>query len=264
MIIFWFSFFLFVIYLLASLVVYYLQEKIIFWPVPLQPNAIFDFKGDFEEITLEYPLGVKINCLHFKVKNPKGCVLYHHGNADNLMRWGKKYELFTKEGYDVFFYDYRTFGKSKGTLSELALGKDAKRMYEYLKKFYPGDRIVQYGISLGSGVAVKLAEKINCPLLILETPYLSMYHMANHKLPFLLNSVLLKFHIRTDKLIKNVKCPIHVFHGTKDELVPYEQGKVLSEINPLTTFVPVEGAMHNNLEEFKEFRSGLETVLRQF
>lgn len=262
--IFWLFGTLLIGYLVLSLILFFIQERMIFWPKPLAENYQFQFRENVEELNLEFPNGVKLNCLHFKIKNPKGCVVYHHGNADNLVRWGEKHHLFTQNGYDFFVYDYRSFGKSKGRLSEYGLFRDAQRIFNYVKIHYPEERIIQYGISLGSGVATKLAAKIMSPLLILETPYLSMYHMAKLKVPFLLNSLILKFHIRTDKFIKKINASIYIFHGTNDELVPYEQGEKLASLNEHAKLITIEGGLHNNLQESHEYKIALKNILESF
>ena len=85
----------------------YFQEKVVFLPVILPHDHAYDFEDDFEEYLWETPFEGKINVLHFKIKNPKGVIIYFHGNADNLHRWGKIAVEFTKFGYDVLVMDYR-------------------------------------------------------------------------------------------------------------------------------------------------------------
>ena len=83
----------------------YFQEKVLFVPVILPEHHEFDFDKDFEEYFWETPFEGKINALHFKIKNPKGVLLYFHGNSDNLHRWGKIASEFTQFGYDVLVKD---------------------------------------------------------------------------------------------------------------------------------------------------------------
>lgn len=81
--------FLFLIYVMISASLYFLQEKLIFLPTPLEQDYVFNFEHDFEEIFLTAADGAVINALHFKANDPKGIVLYFHGNAGNLSRWGE-------------------------------------------------------------------------------------------------------------------------------------------------------------------------------
>lgn len=241
-----------------------LQERMIFFPEILPDDFSYDFKGDFEEFNLEIRQGVSINAIRFKVEDPKGVILYHHGNSRNLAYWGEKSEDFTSRGFDVVMYDYRTFGKSKGRLSEIGMHRDAKSIYRYLKKTYPPNKIIQYGVSLGSGVATKLARKVNAPLLILETPYYSMLAMAGKVAPYLPNRLILKYPIRTDYWIRRLRCPIHIFHGNKDEMIPFKQSIRLKLLNPRINLNMIYGGEHNNLPTFPEYQAELGKVLDQF
>ncbi len=248
------------IYFLVSLFFLFKQRSLIFEPKALPQDYVFDFKGDFEEKTIDLFLG-SVNCLRFKVSNPKGCVMFHHGNEGNLLRWAPQHEKFTKHGYDVFVYDYRTYGKSKGVLTEKMLMRDAKRLHSYLLLHYKAEDIIQYGISLGTGIATKLSVKVNPSLLILETPYISMLEMANRKAPYLWNVFLLKFHIRTDKSIRKLKCPIYLFHGTDDATIPYKDSVILSQLNPNSHLTTIKGGHHSDLFTFEMYNTQMAQIL---
>jgi len=252
---------LFVFYALLALVVYLFQDKFIFSPTTLSKDYVFTFDHYFEEIWITKGGLNPINALLFKVENPKGCVLYHHGNSRDLRYWASFYELFTSRGYDVLFYDYRSFGKSKGKLSEFALYSDARRVHTYLSKIYSPKNIIQYGRSLGSAIATRQASKFNPSLLILETPYLSMMAMAKKQLPFLPISLLLNYMLRLDNDIKKVKSSILMFSGTNDELTPHAHSRLLSLMNKHVNLVSLKEGTHNNLVEFDDFHQSLDLYL---
>lgn len=157
---------------------YLFQEKLLFLPTNLEQDYVYEFNPDFEEIFLEPEHQVLINAIHFKAENPKGVILYFHGNAGDLSRWGKITEKFVDLQYDIFVIDYRTYGKSKGKLSEEALYNDAQFCYDYLLKQYSENEITLYGRSLGTGIASYLAAKNKPSRLILETPYYSILDVA--------------------------------------------------------------------------------------
>ena len=138
---------------------YFFQEKLLFLPTVLSQEYEFQFNYPFEELFLEIDENTVINALHFKSENPKGVILYFHGNAGDLSRWGLIGERFVALNYDVFIIDYRTYGKSKGKLSEVGFYKDAQYCYDYLLKHYSEDKITLYGRSLGTGLASYLSSQ---------------------------------------------------------------------------------------------------------
>jgi len=162
---------------------YLLQEKLIFRPTTLAQNYVYRFNDPFEELFLKAEDGSIINAIHFQVEEPKGVILYFHGNAGDLSRWGNITSFFVGKQYDVFVMDYRTFGKSVGKLSEKALYTDAQMCFDYLLETYNQEDIVLYGRSLGTGIAVQLASRNKPKQLILETPYYSLLSVAKKRFP---------------------------------------------------------------------------------
>ncbi len=171
------------IYLMIGASLYFFQEKLLFLPTKLEQDYKFQFNYPFEELFLKTDEEAVINAIHFKVKKPKGVILYFHGNAGDLSRWGNITEYFVDKDYDVLVMDYRTYGKSTGKLSEDAFYKDAQFCYDYLLKQYSEEDISLYGRSLGTGIASYLASKNNPKQLVLETPYYSILDVAKSRFP---------------------------------------------------------------------------------
>lgn len=242
---------------------YFLQEKLLFLPSELPQDYQYQFNYPFEEVFLTPEKDVSINAIHFKTENPKGVILYFHGNAGDLSRWGTIAEFFVAKDYDVFIMDYRTYGKSKGKLSEQPFYDDAQYCYDYLLKSYSEEKITLYGRSLGTGISTFLASKNNPKQLILETPYFSILDVAKQRFPIFPVSMLLKYKFPSNEFIVNVKCPITMFHGTDDGIVPYSSAKKLKAVAPKenTTFITIEGCGHNNLIDFGTFKECIEEIL---
>ena len=180
--------FLFVVFAAG---IYYLQNKIIFFPEVLQQDDRFEFQENFEEIFYETKDGASINALHFKATKPIGIVLYSHGNAGSLRSWGSVAETFLKNDYDLLIYDFRGYGKSTGKISEEKLYQDAEMIYDELTKLYPESRIILYGRSIGTGIASKVAVGKNPKRLILESPYYNLTDLAKRIFPFVPSQPLL-------------------------------------------------------------------------
>jgi len=241
---------------------YFFQEKILFLPTVLEQDYRYQFNSNFEELFLKPEENATINALHFKVENPKGVILYFHGNAGDLSRWGKLTGYFVERQYDVLIMDYRTYGKSIGKLSEQAFYTDAQFCYDYLLKQYSEKEITVYGRSLGTGIASYLASENQPKQLILETPYHSILDVAKSRFPMFPIKVLLRYHFPTFKVLPKTTCPITIIHGTDDNLVPYASGKKLSELGlDNLDFITVEGAGHNNLIEFEDYHKVIKSKL---
>lgn len=252
------------IYVMINASLYILQDKILFRPTVLDQNYQFEFAHNFEELFLDTKANAVINAIHFKVANPKGVILYFHGNQGDLQRWGKITEYFVEKQYDVFVMDYRSYGKSIGKLSEEALYNDADFMYNYVKERYTEGEITVYGRSLGTTFATYVASKHYPKQLILETPYYSMVDVAKTRFPLIPVKQFMNYHFPTYKYISNVKCKIDIFHGTSDKVVPFSSGQKLYQVSPKgrTNFVIIEGADHNNLIDFEVYHQEINTILR--
>ena len=254
---------LFGLYVMIGSALYFFQEKILFLPTTLEQDYKYEFDHNFEELFLVPEEDAVINALHFKVENPKGVILYFHGNAGDLSRWGKITEYFVEKNYDVLIMDYRTYGKSTGKLSEQAIYSDAQYCYDYLLKQYAETEITLYGRSLGTGIASYLASKNNPKQLILETPYYSILDVAEHRFPMFPVKQLLKYHFPTFEYLPKVKCPITLIHGTEDAVVPYRSAKKLEDLKLKNfNFITVETAGHNNLIEFEVYHTTIESILK--
>jgi len=250
------------LYLITALVLYLNQEKFIFLPAILSPNYKFSQFENAREVYLTREKGLRLHALYFTAKNPKGIILYFHGNKGALDAWGPAAADLSALGYDVLMPDYRGYGKSEGAPRKGILHKDAMAFYELLLKDHAAEDIVIYGRSLGTGIACRLATKVKAKLLILETPYLSLLAMAKLTLPFFPASWIMNYQMRSDITIKRVQCPVHIIHGTDDELIPYEQAvkltKIYGDMSALTT---IEGGRHSDLTEFDLFHETLRGLL---
>jgi uncharacterized protein len=239
------------------------QEKIIFKPEKLSADFKYQYDAPFKELFFDPEPGVRINGLHFTVRNPKGLILYFHGNSRSIKGWAKYAKDFYRYQYDVVLVDYRGFGKSTGKRSEAAMLKDMQFVYDTLAAQYPEHHLVVYGRSMGSGFATKLASDNSPRYLILDAPYFSFIKVAERITPFLPHRWLLRFKLRTDKWIRRVNCHTYIIHGTRDFLIPIKQSEELQSISPhKITLIRIEGGGHNNLPSFHEYHNFIRDILQ--
>jgi fermentation-respiration switch protein FrsA (DUF1100 family) len=242
------------------LVITFFQQKLVFFPEKLPPDYIFHFNSDPEEINFLIDQK-KINALMFVTGKQKEIIIYFHGNAGSLRTWGYVgEELSRKLGRNVLIIDYRGFGKSEGAPIEKKLYKDAQYIYDEIKKTYTEDKIIIFGRSIGSAVAVNLASKNNPKLLILETPFYNMKELAKHYF-HVVPGFLIRYKFDNSANIQNVGCPVYLLHGNQDEIVPYEHSVRLKEmIRSKNKLFTINGGGHNDLSNFEVYDSILREI----
>ncbi len=257
------TFGLLAIYLMIGSALYFLQEKILFRPTVLNQTYVYKFSHSFEELFLKADDNAVINALHFKAEEPKGVILYFHGNAGDLSRWGNITTYFVEKNYDVLVMDYRTYGKSTGALSEHALYSDAQMCYDYLKDRYNENDITIYGRSLGTGIGTYIAANNKPKQLILETPYYDIPDVAKQRFPLFAVNAMLHYKLPSYEFIQDVTCKISMIHGTDDYVVPFKSGEKLFMVAPknLTSITVIEKGSHNNLIQFEAYHNKIKEIL---
>jgi fermentation-respiration switch protein FrsA (DUF1100 family) len=174
-------------------------------------------------------------------------LLWFHGNAGNLSHRLDMIQKLVRLPVTVFIVDYRGYGRSEGTPSELGLYADGRAAWEYLVngRGIPPDRIVIFGKSLGGVVAIDLATRVEAGGLIVQSSFTSAADMASRVMP-LLPQFLIRTKFDSIGKIGRVGCPKLFIHSRADEVVPYELGRrlYLAASEP-KRFYDVDGAPHN-------------------
>jgi alpha-beta hydrolase superfamily lysophospholipase len=251
-----------IVYLTVCLSFFFFQHFGFFRPEILSTAFEYKYPFPFEELDFNMEDGGRINAIYFKVPNSRGVVFYLKGNSKSIKGWGKFAKDFLSNGYDFFMMDYRGFGKSRGKRTQAKLFNDAQHLYKWLAQSYPEQKIVLYGRSWGSGIAARIASWNKPGLLILDSPYFSFYYNVNRYLFFVPLRWLLRYDIRTDQYLKDVQCPVHIIHGTKDRLISFEQSEKLAALHSEKVVLhKIEGGRHNNLPDFPRFFEILYNVL---
>jgi uncharacterized protein len=215
------AFSIIVLYFLVVLFLFFLQDKLIFYPGKLPKDYKYKLRDMGEEVWITTQDQEQINGIFFQGSRAE-VILYFHGNAGDLSGWQYVTEDFTDQGFSIFIIDYRGYGKSSGTVSEKGFYQDAEAAFQYLinERKISSKQIVVYGRSIGSGVAVELASKHKLRGLILESPYSSFGTLANQKVPFFFPGLYLRTNFNNLAKINNVECPVIMVHGTLDTLIP--------------------------------------------
>jgi alpha-beta hydrolase superfamily lysophospholipase len=252
---------LLVIYIIGGIVLYFLQDLIIFHPKALPRNYIFRFDQPFKEINITLNGNRNLNIIQFSPKQKaKGIVLYFHGNMTNIERYAQYAPVFTKNNYEVWMIDYPGYGKTTGKRNERTMYDDAVLFYGLAIKNTSPENIILYGKSLGTGVASYLASVMPCRQLILETPYYSMNSMTRHYVP-VYPARLMRYSFPVNEYLQKVNVPVTIFHGNSDEVIPYNQSSKLKNEYPRITLITAPGGTHNNLYRFPTVIQKLDSLL---
>ena len=158
-------------------------------------------------------------------------ILFFHGNAGSLENRTYKLNHFKNLNLNFLIIAWRGFSGNKGKPNEMGLYEDAKSAIKWLKaKGIKEKNIILYGESLGTGVAVEVAQNKNYAGVILESPFTSMVNMGKKYYPFFPVSLLLKDKFESYKKINNIFVPVLIMHGKVDKIVPYDMGKKMYEL----------------------------------
>jgi len=234
----------------------FIEKRLIFYPDRDNHSITPDVYGlEYDDVTFRTEDGLNLNGWFVPGKKSSSdedlhTLLWFHGNAGNInQRLENIKMLHDRVHVNVFIIDYRQYGKSDGKVSEQGTYIDARAALTYLhsRKDINHEKIIFFGRSLGSAVAVDLAVKENCRALILETPFTSIKEMGKELYPLLPINLFLRTKYDSLSKIRDVKVPTLIMHGDKDELVPFEQGrKIYEAANEPKEFYTIPGATHND------------------
>ena len=252
------------LYITICILLFFLQEKLIFFPEKLEKDYRFNFDQNFEEIVIKTNDNKLLHGILFKADSSKGLVFYLHGNAGALDSWGDLAKTYTNLGYDVFMLDYRGYGKSEGSINgQSRFFEDIQTTYDTLKNKYPEDKMIVLGYSLGSGLAAKVASANNPKLLILQAPYYSLTDMMRHTYP-IIPTFILKYKFKTTDFLKDCKMPVVIFHGDKDEVIYYGSSlKLQKEFKNQDTLITLSGQTHNGITENPDYITAIQMILNR-
>ncbi len=181
-----------------------------------------------------------------------GHVLFCHGNGGNVGDRVAHAALLTAAGFDVLLFDYRGYGRSTGRPSEDGTCRDAAAALEALLGRPEVDRarIFYLGESLGGAVATALALARPPAGLILHSTFTSVRDMARRHYPLVPPAVVPDAYPSLRR-VRDLRAPLLVIHGDRDEIVPLLHSDALFEAAPEPKRLHiVEGVGHNDLVTF--------------
>jgi len=215
-----------------SALMYVFQRKLMYFPDVTRTPPAQAGLPQAEEVQLTSSDGEKLIAWHVAPRPGKPVVLYFQGNGGALDLRVGRFQWLTADGTGLVALSYRGYGGSSGTPSEEGLIRDAAAAYEFAVARYAPARIVLWGESLGTAVAIALAAMHEVGGLMLDAPFTSAADVGAAAYPFVPVRWLIKDAYRSDLRIARVKAPILVLHGERDRIVPIEFGERLFALAP--------------------------------
>ncbi len=204
-----------------------------------------------QRVSIPTPDGENIAAWYRPPADPGAVVfLFFHGKGGGLERKRWRWKRIIDRGAGILAISYRGFPGSSGFASEQGLHLDARSAFNWLneKRRIPNNRIVLHGLSLGTGVAAKLATEVDAAALVLEAPYTAIVDVAAERFPFWPVSLLLRDQFRTRDVIGGVRMPVMIAHGTGDTVIPFAHARRLYSLAPSPKkFIIMRGSDHSTL-----------------
>ena len=214
------------IYLVLLIFLYFYQGKLLYHPSVNSYTEVDNLIPKIEKVTIITSDNHNLLGWFYKKDISKKTILFFHGNAGSLEDRIYKLNHFENLNLNFLIIAWRGFSGNSGKPNEKGLYDDAKSAVNWLKsKGIKEENIILYGESLGSAVAIEIAQNKKFAGIILESPFTSMVEMGKKYYPIFPVSFLLKDRYESINKIKNIHIPVLVMHGKKDSIVPFEMGK---------------------------------------
>ena len=220
-----------IVYLIVTLGLYIFQRKLLYYP---NFNSHITGEGlshSFENINIKTKDNINlIGWFHLKDLKKK-TILFFHGNAGTLDNRIYKLNFLGNLDINFLIIAWRGYSGSSGKPSEFGLYQDAKSTLNWLNsKGITDDKIILYGESLGTSVAIEVGQNRDFAGIILEAPFTSMIDIGKKYYPIFPVKLLLKDKYVSKNKIKNINSPVLVMHGKKDKIVPFYMGKKIYDL----------------------------------
>jgi fermentation-respiration switch protein FrsA (DUF1100 family) len=216
-------------YVLILAVMFLLQRRILFRPDQTPPDLARAGVPGVRRMTVATADGLSLLAWYMPPEREDDhVVLYLHGNAGHIGHRAYRLEPFQQLGWGVLLLEYRGYGGNPGQPSEAGLVADARAGLTALRAMgFASTRVLLWGESLGSGLAVRLAVEHPVAAVVLEAPYTSITDIARSRFPVVPVAWLLRDRFNSLRVMERVQAPVLVLHGARDQIIPVAMGRAV-------------------------------------
>lgn len=235
-------------YALLVALVYLGQERMMYLPTASLVTTPAAHGMPYQDVHLRTEDGVVLHGWFVPATDPRGVLLFFHGNAGNISHRMDSIRIFRDLGLSVFIIDYRGYGRSEGRPGEAGLRMDAQAAWFYLRETmgFGAGEIVIFGRSLGAAVAADLAAREQPGGVILESAFTSAADLGAEVYPWLPVHALIRHRHEVRALLPRIKSPLLIAHSRQDEIVNFEHARRLMEVAHADTVLLEMQGGHND------------------
>lgn len=253
-------------YLAAVALLWTFQRDLIYSPdpIPYVPPSHYAMLAGVREISLRTSDGLRLTAWYAPAPAHRPTIVMFPGNGGSLRGHRYRIQHFMDARMGVLLLAYRGYSGNGGAPHEQGLYQDARAALDWLQaRAVTGESIVLYGVSLGSGVATRMAAERSMGAVVLEAPYTSVADVAAARLPIVPVHWLLRDRFDSLSRIAALTEPLLVMHGDSDSVIPQALGRRLYDAAnvPKEGFWP-RGVGHNDLFDRGGFDAALDFIER--
>jgi pimeloyl-ACP methyl ester carboxylesterase len=239
---------------------YLLQDRLIFHPQAMSEASRALIAERAESLFIHAPDGTRLHAWH---RRGSPLVIYFGGNAEEVS-WMLSRAAHYTPGTGWLLVDYRGYGSSGGAPSEKRLVADAFLWHDHATQKLGAKKVVLFGRSLGSGVAIQLAAARPVAGVVLVAPFDSLTSVGRHYYPFLPVAWMLKHPFDSISRSASIAAPLLCLVAERDEVIPVVHSKRLFEAwRGPKRWVELKGAGHNSTDDAAAFWQAIREFLGQ-
>lgn len=190
-----------------------------------------------ETENMQWETGRKIPCVFIHSSKAEFFIIFYHGNGEDIgysRSWlSTVHSMLLSCGVvvNILIVEYPGYGLCFGKPNESGVLQNAFSAYYFVRSEFewPVDKILHWGVSIGTGPASFLASRYDCGGLILVAGYVSICEVVKH-LAGKAVSFMLSDRFQNIKEMESISCPALFVHGKDDKLIPYQQSLRLFEV----------------------------------
>jgi len=253
-------------YLALVLLVWLFQGRLLYQPMGRSlVGTPSDIGLEWQDVQLTTADDVRLHAWWIPATDPRGTLLFFHGNAGNISHRATSIDHFNRLGLSVLIVDYRGYGQSEGRPSEQGTALDARAAWQWLteEQGVAPENTVLFGRSLGAAVAAELATEVQTAGVILESAFRSVPDLGQRLYPFLPVRWLSRFQYPVIDHVQEIRAPILIIHSQDDEIIPYSEGEaVYNAANEPRQLLTIRGG-HNTgfMISESDYLAGLDAFL---